>query len=210
MVSQKLLVRAAVGTIVVGAGVYFWLLFTRWDHLGSWGSVGDAVAPFGSLLTAAALFAALYSVALQRSELRLQRKELKATRDEMKAQREEFKKTAKAQADLVLAQQDLANAQKAANALMPYQELAQRRATLAALNSLVATIDIARADSRTRDGSDVLMKYVTEEPRTMAQTRTKEEGRRIILLERQLGIDTHLESDENGNQIYVDGKPNAP
>jgi hypothetical protein len=103
---------ALIGT---GAAFYFWLVFTRWAHAEKWGDFGDAVGPFVALLNAGALFAALYSVRLQRQELALQRKELAANRKVMEEQAEQFERTAKAQEALAASQERLARAQEVNN-----------------------------------------------------------------------------------------------
>ena len=101
---------AIVLVAVGGTAFYFWLVFTRWHHAEQWGDFGSAVGPFVGLLNVGALFAALYSVRLQRRELELQRQELRDTRDEMVEQRRQFERTAKAQEELVVSQRFAASA----------------------------------------------------------------------------------------------------
>ena len=79
-----------------------------WSKAETWGALGDSVAPFTGLLTAAALFGALWSVRLQRQELALQREEMRAQREEMAEQRDQLARTAKAQEALAGAQKGLA------------------------------------------------------------------------------------------------------
>jgi hypothetical protein len=131
---------AIVLLVVAGAIFYFWLRFTRWAHADHWGDFGSAVGPFVGLLNAGALFAALYSVRLQRRELELQRQELRDTRGEMVEQRKQFKKTAAAQEALAGSTRDLADAQGDANTLVrnanlraASMEQAQRAHTIAVL-----------------------------------------------------------------------------
>ncbi|HEX9622624.1 MAG TPA: hypothetical protein VF989_20920 [Polyangiaceae bacterium] len=121
------------GIVLAGGAFYVWLLLTRWGHASTWGAFGDAVGPFVALLNAGALFAALWSIALQRRELELQRAELRETRGEMARQREQFERTAKAQENLAASQLTLAEAQKEANLIARRLEHAQRRSTVATL-----------------------------------------------------------------------------
>ena len=67
--------------IAGGTGFYFWLMKSRQAELPEgWGPLGDSLAPVVGLLTALALFAALWSI-------HLQRKDLRATLNEMADQR---------------------------------------------------------------------------------------------------------------------------
>ncbi|HYQ46216.1 MAG TPA: hypothetical protein VER11_29805 [Polyangiaceae bacterium] len=92
------------GIVVVGTVFYLWVAFFRKEDSAMWSNVGQAVGPFVALLNAGALFAALYSVRLQRFELELQRIELRGHREVMEEQRKQFERTAKAQEELVRAQ----------------------------------------------------------------------------------------------------------
>jgi hypothetical protein len=145
---------AIVALVAIATAFYFWLVFTRWGAAEKWGNFGDAVGPFVGLLNAGALFAALYSVRLQRRELELQRQELRETRDEMVEQRKQFERTAKAQEASAKAQKELAyaqtqavHAQREANDLSHRAaidaEIAQRCANIAVLQAAVANVQIA-------------------------------------------------------------------
>jgi hypothetical protein len=108
---------AIVLTVVatLGAGVWFYsvvLMPLRRDAAADWGVRGDAMGPFVALLNAGALFAALYSVRLQRQELALQRKELTANRRVMKEQAKQARAAAEAQIALAHSQEKLAIAQQ--------------------------------------------------------------------------------------------------
>lgn len=63
-------------------------------------AVGDAIAPFVGILTAAALGAAIWSVTLQRHAIKVQLQELQAQRSEMVASREALQEQTKAQNEL--------------------------------------------------------------------------------------------------------------
>ncbi len=84
-------VVALVITAFAGAWWYY-VAFQVHDPTNGWwtdthlGVAGDSVAVFTALLTAAALFAGIRSMSLQREELRLQRKELIESRGELKKQ----------------------------------------------------------------------------------------------------------------------------
>ncbi|MBN1606883.1 MAG: hypothetical protein JW940_09640 [Polyangiaceae bacterium] len=103
------------GIITVGMLAFYAGLAWRADHTDWWGQLGDAVAPFTSLITAFALFAALASVSLQRRELALQRHETRAARREMAKQGAQLERTAVAQEALAEAQRESTKAQKTAN-----------------------------------------------------------------------------------------------
>ncbi|MEO7037280.1 MAG: hypothetical protein ABI548_25225 [Polyangiaceae bacterium] len=59
--------------VILGALLYFWVLFTRPHNADMWGNLGSAVSPFVALLNAGALLAAVYSVWMQRDQLQRQR-----------------------------------------------------------------------------------------------------------------------------------------
>jgi hypothetical protein len=117
---------ALLAAIVVAGGLfYFWLAFFRNDSA-MWSNVGQAVGPFVALLNAGALFAALYSVRLQRYELELQRMELRGHREVMEEQRKQFERTAVAQEELVAAEREMADAQRR-TVSFGLESIAQRR-----------------------------------------------------------------------------------
>jgi hypothetical protein len=169
----------AAGVVVFGAAFYVWILGTRPEKAFFWALMGDSVGPFAALLSAAALFAALYSVGLQRHELELQRAELRETREEMKAQREQFERTAKAQ-------EALAHAQDAANSLAPFQELAVRRLTEATLFQVLLRADLAKDEYEPPEVRDIgaTLKGISE----VVRVHMVEERLRIVDLERELAI----------------------
>ena len=155
--------RAATAALVVivlsGALFYTWVAFFRSDSAAMWSNVGQAVGPFVALLNAGALFAALYSVRLQRYELELQRIELRGHREVMEEQRKQFERTARAQErlaeaeehaaaaqrDAAMAQASLAKAQRDAVSEAARMRLATGTATIAALLGTQTTIQIERA-----------------------------------------------------------------
>lgn len=105
-----LLSVAALAIVVLGACVYFGLVGpTDAD------ARKDAMTALTALLSAAALFAALRGVHLQREELRLQRVELADSRRVMQEQADAAKESAKVQTRLAEAQEALAKAQHEAN-----------------------------------------------------------------------------------------------
>lgn len=106
---------SAVGALVCMVAAY--IAIWRFNAQGDFGPRGDAVGPFAALFNAGALFAALWAVHLQRTELALQRQELRETRKEMVEQREQLRRTAEAQERLATAQGLSAHAQLAANQL---------------------------------------------------------------------------------------------
>ena len=148
---------AALGsTVALGAFVYWWVHV----HQGSsefWARAGDAVAPFAALLSAGAVFAALWSVALQRrelaaqrAELRLQREELALNREVMKEQARHAEESAAAQRALTDAQTRLAVAQEQANEWARFMskrsvstEITQRWSNIATLQNALTSIEIA-------------------------------------------------------------------
>jgi len=139
---------AALVAIVMGGAVfYLWLAFWRNDSA-MWSNVGQAVGPFVALLNAGALFAALYSVRLQRYELELQRAELRGHREVMEEQRKQFERTAKAQEQLATSQQRLAFAQEAANRQAVMSEIATRDNSSATISAAQAACYAALANDR--------------------------------------------------------------
>jgi hypothetical protein len=106
---------AAISTLAAGVVVY--VLIAAVGNEAKWGPRGDAVGPFAALFNAGALFAALWAVHLQRTELALQRQELRETRKEMVEQREQLRRAAEAQGRLATAQAASAQAQLIANKL---------------------------------------------------------------------------------------------
>lgn len=111
-----------IGVTVAGLGFYWWL--GGKDPMATWGARGDAIAPFTSLLTALALFAAVISVRFQSAELQMQRREMADTREVQKQQERAQNRLAEAQeranalaAEATKAQERLAEAQEKANTL---------------------------------------------------------------------------------------------
>jgi hypothetical protein len=142
---------------IFGVGVAFYAyLAVGWkaQTAPTWGALGDAVGPFVAVLNVVALFAALWSVALQRHELELQRRELRETREEMKEQRAQFERTAGAQEALAKSQRDLAEAQVAANTEASMLRLAQMSQTVATLQGALATLESARMQAFAVDRVD--------------------------------------------------------
>ncbi|HET9960029.1 MAG TPA: hypothetical protein VFQ61_36305 [Polyangiaceae bacterium] len=187
------------GTLML-AGAYF-RFRTGFDvgTLEKHAALGDALAPAGAFLSLLAVFAALWAVQVQRADLALQRQELRETRKEMEEQRKQFERTARAQESLAAATGDLANRQSEANRLSQFQELAQRRNTLAMLYQVIVTIDLARLQSEfaTQPHHEVRALEITEEPREFSLARAKEEGQRIVELESSLGLNTDLAEEED-------------
>ncbi len=138
-----------VGIVAGGLGVYFWLLLFRVNSQPNFGQVGDAMAPFTALLSAAALFAAVEGVRLQSKELKLQRDELEAQRKEiadsrkvMQEQADAATETAKVQKQLVKAQKALAEAQREANKLA-----ARRQDITLAVEKIRLELEVANLDA---------------------------------------------------------------
>ena len=63
-------------TLLGAFGFYEWLLFQRWEKLDKWGALGSALGPVAALASAGAVFAALWSVELQRRALAGQQPDL--------------------------------------------------------------------------------------------------------------------------------------
>lgn len=150
---------------VVAAGcLFYWAL----PQSLTWGDRANAVAPFGALLSAAAVFAALWSVqaqqqalAAQREDLELQRKELRLTREEMKRQLEEMQGSRVAQQEQAeLAKKQLtaaiqqvavsvrqASAMEAQTKAIESQVNAQRMANALAANSAIPEGTLGRYEN---------------------------------------------------------------
>lgn len=144
---------AAVGALVAGGAMFYAYLALRWGTAATWGALGDAVGPFVALLNAGALFAALWSVALQRHELELQRQELRETREEMKEQRTQFERTALAQEALAKSQQQLTDAQADANVQGLRRIEAEYSASVAGLVSAHANFALGRTSGLGKESS---------------------------------------------------------
>jgi hypothetical protein len=137
----------AVGVVFYGYLALGWKAHTA----PTWGALGDAVGPFVAVLNVVALFAALWSVALQRHELELQRQELRATREEMKGQRAQFERTAIAQEALAKSQQQLADAQGDANVQGLRRIEAEYAASVASLIAAQASFALGRTSGFGRE-----------------------------------------------------------
>lgn len=120
---------------VLAAGVVAYVLIAALGDEGKWGPRGDAVGPFAALFNAGALFAALWAVHLQRTELALQRQELRETREEMVEQRKQFERTARAQEKLADSQASLATEQQTANEVAKLHAKLQEQANQLARNA---------------------------------------------------------------------------
>jgi hypothetical protein len=199
---EKLFMRRAalalVGVTCLGALFYLWLLFTRWQQASQWGDFGSAVGPFVALLNVGALLAALYSIALQREELR-------ETRAEMVAQREEFKRSAEAQEALAKSQAAAAEAQILANKIalnaaprLLAAEHAQRTSNVASLLAAEANMLTSLAAARVHVDVDVRPQQLLNLLSELANQRTEEE-RLIAGLEQSLANfgDESEEEDEH-------------
>jgi len=135
---------AAIAVVLVGVGFYVRRLWVQWPLDGlEWAELGDAIAPFTGLVTAFALFAALWSVHLQRRDLQATIDEMREQRRVSEAQHTQMERTAKAQEDLAAAQRLLANAQSDANRLAESRYEAERFATVVAIRKALIDIDIA-------------------------------------------------------------------
>jgi hypothetical protein len=97
--------RAAGVLALTGVVFYIWILATRPEKASFWALMGDSAGPFAALFSAAALFAALWA-------LDLQRRELEENREVMKEQARHAQDAAKAQLKLARAQQRTAIAQE--------------------------------------------------------------------------------------------------
>jgi hypothetical protein len=176
-------VVAGLGGAVTLAGGY-WRFRTGFavGTLEAHAALGNALAPVVAFLTLLAVVAALWSVQVQRTELALQRRELQETREEMVEQRKQFERTAKAQ-------EGLAEAQREANRLASFTELAQRRANLAQLLQVIATADVALANQPMYDPSKGVQSHITSFSfQQHAEGLFKIEVRRVRELEAELDL----------------------
>lgn len=146
----KWVVVVALAVLVAGVAAY--LAIASSDEAAKWGARGDAVGPFAALFNAGALFAALWAVHLQRSELALQRQELRDTRGEMVQQRKQLRRTARAQEKLAKAQADSAEKQQEANELTTAANRRAARMELAQRANVVATLRAAQVASMAEVG----------------------------------------------------------
>jgi hypothetical protein len=191
----------AIALVIAAATFYGWIGLTRPAKADWWALMGDSGAPFAALFNAGALLAALWAVHLQRQEShdasQSTSRQLKAMSDQVA----EFARAADAQQELGESQKRLAAAQEEANRLMPFQELATRRATIATLYGVIAQLDLACATESLKASSlGVQIKNATSVARKVSEQRMQEEAARIIDLERKLGINAHegRRGEENG------------
>ena len=86
---------------VIAVAVVYFVVVTRFVPESDRGSFGDMFGALTSVFSGLAFAGLIYTIDLQRRELRLQRIELAATRAEMKASRKEQARSADAQNELV-------------------------------------------------------------------------------------------------------------
>jgi len=96
--------------IIVLALAGLWYIWSMYPRLEDRGAIGDSIAPLTALLTVLALAWSIYSIGMQREELRLQRQELRVQYEERKASREALQQQAQAQQQQVRAQQRMERA----------------------------------------------------------------------------------------------------
>ncbi len=90
-ISLKLLFIIVIAIWVI-SGLLTWFYFKNWSNSGSF---GDTFGAINSLFSGLALAGIIYTVYLQKNELKLQRKELKYTREELKRTANAQESTAK-------------------------------------------------------------------------------------------------------------------
>jgi hypothetical protein len=161
---------------IVASGLCFYLaiLGSNAVDAGRWGNLGSAVGPFVALLTVGALLSALWSVHLQRVELR-------ETREEMFEQRMQFERTAEAQEALAKSQAAAARAQIVANNIalenaprLLAAEHAQRMSNVASLLAAEASMLTSLAAARVHVDLDVKPQQLMDVLRELENQREHE------------------------------------
>ena len=157
------LLWGSVAAIVAAAVVYFLAVRHFIPDPNSRGTFGDAFGALTSVFSGLAFAGLLYTINLQRRELRLQREELAATREEMKAARAEQRKSADAQADLVR-QQRLSTTVHGLSAI---------------LQGRYQVTDAAVAGGRNLDPKDWIRQFVTPQEKMLVRRLEELEGRNL-------------------------------
>lgn len=137
-----------IGAVVGGFVMYLWLMLTgagsddTLSRFELFASLGDAMAPFAAILSAAALFAAIDGVRLQRLEFQ---KGLEFMRDQAEATNE----TARVQKQLVVAQEALTRRQYEANVRAHFAQIVAIESD--ALKLLARMAEVRHSESSTSD-----------------------------------------------------------
>lgn len=143
---RKWPIGVGVAFAISGAGLYGWLLATRWLNLPHWGALGDAVAPIAGLANAFALGAAIWSVQMQRQELH-------DNREVMREQAKHAEASAVAQQKLIQVQQATAELQMRANQIANLANKINLNLQAAETNRAIADLHIQQARVNVHDAN---------------------------------------------------------